>query len=341
MNSFKRFFAFILGAVFTVSGVVKLIDPVGTGLIVSEYFNWMHLDFMRPAAKMTGEMLSLAETLTGAALLAGVWRKLTALLASCMLAFFTAISIALVISDPVMDCGCFGEFVHLTHGQTLLKNIILCVLAFIAFTPVWSLGITRRRKYAEFLIACAMICALAVYSWRNIPWADFTDYKPSVTLTTDGFSDSSDVTATFTIWNEYGDDVSEDILFGDVALITIYHPDKLTQEQKGSLARFASAAWNHGLTPYVVSTSMVEIPGAECFYGDYKSIITINRSNGGATLLSDGMICSKRSARHIYSETELEKISSLGASEYCVEESLSKSVISESAALLYFLIFLI
>lgn len=328
MNSFKRIFAFILGAVFTVSGVVKLIDPVGTGLIVSEYFNWMHLGFMRPAAKVIGEMLSLAETFTGAALLAGVWRKFTAILTCVMLVFFTLVSLALVISDPVMDCGCFGEFIHLTHMQTLLKNVVLCVLAVLAFTPLWALGITRRRKYAEFLIACVMICALAVYSWRNIPWADFTDYKASSPFT-------------LAMWDEYGEDASDDIMYGNAAVISIYHPEDISDQQRARLARFVSAAWNCGITPYVLTTGAVDIPGAECYYGDYKSIITLNRSNGGVTLLDDGMICNKRSARKLYDESSLRHIAAQGLSDYCVEDGLHHSIVTEVLAVFYLILFLI
>lgn len=328
MNSFKRIFAFILGAVFTVSGVAKLIDPVGTGLIVSEYFDWMHLDFMRPAAKVIGEMLSLSETLVGAALLAGVWRRFTAILTSVMLVFFTLVSIALVVSNPVMDCGCFGEFVHLTHMQTLLKNVVLCALAVFAFTPMWSLGIAHRRKYAEFFIACAMICALAVYSWRNIPWADFTDYKPSSPFT-------------LAMWDEYGTNASDDIMYGNAALVSIYHPEDISDEQRARLARFVSAAWNQGFTPYVVSTAQVDIPGADCYYGDYKSIITLNRSNGGVTLLDDGMICCKRSARKLYDEGSLERIAAQGLSDYCVEDGLHHSIVTEVLAVFYLVLFLI
>lgn len=328
MNSFKRILAFILGAVFTVSGVVKLVDPVGTGLIVTEYFSWLHLDFMRPAAKVTGELLSLAETLTGAALLAGVWRKFTAILTSAMLVFFTLVSIALVISDPVMDCGCFGEFIHLTHTQTLLKNIVLCIVAFFAFTPLWSLGITRRRQYAEFFIACSLVCAVAVYSWRNIPWTDFTDYKPFAPFT-------------LAIWDEYGEEHTDDMLYGNVAVISIYHPEDLADEQKARIARFVSAAWNQGFTPYVLTTGSVDIPGVECYYGDYKSIITLNRSNGGVTLLDDGIICCKQSVRNLYDESELENISSQGLSHYCVDESLRHSIVTEALAVFYLILFLI
>ena len=35
---------------FIVSGALKLLDPVGTGLIVKEYLDFMHLGSLEPAA---------------------------------------------------------------------------------------------------------------------------------------------------------------------------------------------------------------------------------------------------------------------------------------------------
>jgi hypothetical protein len=50
----KRFCGFITGFVFLIAGIFKLMDPVGTGLIMSGYFDFMHLDFLEFAAKPTG-----------------------------------------------------------------------------------------------------------------------------------------------------------------------------------------------------------------------------------------------------------------------------------------------
>ena len=39
---------------FIVSGALKLLDPVGTGLIVKEYLDFMHLGFLESAAVALG-----------------------------------------------------------------------------------------------------------------------------------------------------------------------------------------------------------------------------------------------------------------------------------------------
>ena len=68
----RRFCAILIGLVFLASGLLKLLDPVGTGLIVSEYFKFFHLGFLQGTAKGFGMALSLLEAVTGAALVSGV-----------------------------------------------------------------------------------------------------------------------------------------------------------------------------------------------------------------------------------------------------------------------------
>ena len=50
----KRFCGFIAGFVFFISGIVKLLDPVGAGLVMDEYFSFLHLGFLGCISKITG-----------------------------------------------------------------------------------------------------------------------------------------------------------------------------------------------------------------------------------------------------------------------------------------------
>ena len=59
----------ILGMVLLVAGLLKLMDPVGAGLVMDEYFNFFHLAFLKPASRIIASVLALLETLLGAALL--------------------------------------------------------------------------------------------------------------------------------------------------------------------------------------------------------------------------------------------------------------------------------
>ena len=181
-NRIRRFCAFIIGAVFFVSGLLKLLDPVGAGLVIGEYYRFFGTEFMLPSSKPVGFVLAMLETLLGAALMTGLWRRIIAILTIVFLCGFTILTIFLVIYNPEMDCGCFGEAVHLTHSQTFIKNVALCALAVIAFTPVTKLGRPKRRKYVSFGIVSAAVAGFGIYSLLYIPLVDFTDFKPASRL---------------------------------------------------------------------------------------------------------------------------------------------------------------
>ena len=178
----RRLCAILIGLVFLASGLLKLLDPVGTGLIVSEYFKFFHLGFLQGTAKALGMVLSLVEAITGAALISGVFRKTTAVITSILVVFFTVITLILWIANPEMDCGCFGEAIHLSHGQTLLKNIVLLALAAAAFLPFQNFGVPRKGKYVAFFLAVPSLIFALCYNALHLPMIDFTEFAPGTEL---------------------------------------------------------------------------------------------------------------------------------------------------------------
>lgn len=178
----KRFCGFLAGFVFFIAGIFKLLDPVGTGLIMQEYFDFLHLGFLTPIAKPAGVLFAFVETTVGTALVTGVWRKVTVFVALAFQILFTLLTLVLVIFNPQMDCGCFGETIHLTHMQTFLKNLVLLAMLLAFAFPLRHLGRPRKHKYASFAIVTVSVLAFGVYSWLRIPLVDYTDFKPAVAL---------------------------------------------------------------------------------------------------------------------------------------------------------------
>ena len=115
IEKLRRFCAFVTGVVFFISGILKILESVGAGLVIKEYLEFFHIGFLGFAAKGLGTAFALTETIIGAALITGVWRKATAYAAMALQGFFTFLTLALVIFNPEMDCGCFGEAIHMTH----------------------------------------------------------------------------------------------------------------------------------------------------------------------------------------------------------------------------------
>ncbi len=67
VERFRRFCGFLTGFVFFISGILKLLDPVGAGLVMDEYFDFLHIGFLGSASKLLGTLLALAETVIGTA----------------------------------------------------------------------------------------------------------------------------------------------------------------------------------------------------------------------------------------------------------------------------------
>ena len=182
MKKVKRISAALVGFVLLGSGLLKMLDPVGTGLLVKEYLSFFHLGFLQGASKGLGILLSLTEGVTGVALITGVRRKLTAWVTAVLLGFFTLVTLLLWIVNPPMHCGCFGEAIHLSHGESLVKNLILLALAALAFLPkTQDVEVPARKKAAFWIAAVSLVFALW-YNARHLPLLDFTVYAPGTEL---------------------------------------------------------------------------------------------------------------------------------------------------------------
>lgn len=340
-NVFRRFCAFVLGAVFLVSGILKLMDPVGSEFIMKSYFSFLHIGFMDFSAKFFGVAFALTEAVLGAALMSGVWRKVVGIAVVALTTFFTLLTLVLLIFNPVMDCGCFGEAMHLTHLQTFVKNVILCALCCGAFIPMRELDRPVKVKYVSFALTACSLVALLVYSLVALPLKDYTAFHPGAMLQAaadEQYKDFSEpefiyekdgVTQAFSLdalpdssWNfvdsrirqddfaagtvltltddagEYCDSLATQ---GNVLVVSAYK--KLSAGRIEGIESLVADARAVGLTPIVLVPSDDVLAAASekraaledglVYYSDYKTLATLNRSNGGATWISDGQIVRK------------------------------------------------
>jgi len=298
-HSFRRFCALLIGLVFFVSGMLKLMDPVGTGLKMAEYFKFLHLDFLLPAGKGFGVAFALLEALVGAALVSGIARKLAAIVVLALITFFTGLTLVLYLVNPEMDCGCFGEAIHLTHLQSLMKNVVLLVLALIAFIPLSDGYEARKPKKWGFAVVSLLTLVFTVYSLRSLPLEDFTafSYGSQILSGATGDDDLQEenlaVLSFSDVFGEYCDDLAG---VGEVLAVSVYEPERLDSLQWARIATVVNDALVCGVRPLVLTPSADGVPMTlgECLYfADYKTLLTMNRSNGGATFLSDGLIVDK------------------------------------------------
>ena len=300
----RRAAAVVVGCVFCISGLLKLMDPVGASFVVTEYFKFFHVAGLSFVSKGVAVALAFIEAVLGAALITGVWRKCIAIATFALTSVFTVITLILFIANPDMDCGCFGEAIHLTHLQTLLKNVILLALEAFAFIPFSGLGAPKKIKYGVFGIASASFAIFAIWSLLNIPLKDYTEFKPSAKLlaatTEEDFTDN----ATFPVLSIEGGEYDYLLTTGKVMVVST--EKDMSASRKISLRNFLSDASEAGFTTIHLTSDIEDYPDA--YLSDYKTLLTLNRANGGVTYFDDGVLVRKWSARQYPSSFALEEL---------------------------------
>ena len=121
----------LLALTFILSGYVKAVDPLGTQYKLNDYLMALSLSDYVPDAVTLGGAIALAgfEFSLGIFLFFAVRRRIVPLLILLLMAFMTALTVWIYAADPVKDCGCFGDAIKLTNGETLVKNVVLLVCA--------------------------------------------------------------------------------------------------------------------------------------------------------------------------------------------------------------------
>ena len=384
----RRFSGFICGFVFFLSGIMKLMDPVGAGLVMDSYLDFLHIGFLGFASKPLAFLFALAETIVGTAMITGVWRRITAIIALSLQGFFTLLTILLAIFNPVMDCGCFGEFIHLTHVETLVKNLVICALLSYAYFPMRNLGRPLKRKYVSFGVVCTSVLVFSIFSLSRLPIIDFTDYEPGAQIlsadanvadeafdamfiyekdgvqqefTLENLPDSTwTFVSTQTIQNkdlkssgatlsfydndkEYQDSLA---VQGNVMVISIYDP-QMRQKKWDAAVRMAENARESGFNPMIlVAGTPEQIEGKvtgdiPVYFSDYKTLITLNRSNAGATWLSHGYIIKKWGRRAYPDQDDLLTYIEGNSTEAILESNTKGSLLFQGFLLYVFAVMLL
>lgn len=185
MRLVKNLCRIIVGIVFIYSGFVKGIDPLGSDYKFTDYFNAFGMGWMNATTLFFSFALSLVEFLIGIALLFNLWVSRMAWGSLLFMAFFTPLTLVLALTNPVSDCGCFGDATLLTNWQTFWKNIILLLLAIMIFMyrKEYKSSLPLVGQFSFLALAGAGMLCLSVYCYRHLPVLDFRPYAVGKNIT--------------------------------------------------------------------------------------------------------------------------------------------------------------
>ena len=169
----------IVAVTFIFSGFVKAIDPIGTQYKLQDYLGAIGMAGILPNWRLlaVAGFLAAIEFCIGLFLLFAIQRRLISKLTVAFMAFMTMVTVWIVVADPVKDCGCFGDALHLTNTETLIKNIVLlvCSLA-IMYRPLAMFRFVSKSN--QWIVTNYTIVFILVSSGLSLYYLPIFDFRP-------------------------------------------------------------------------------------------------------------------------------------------------------------------
>ena len=315
----------ILGVAFILSGFVKAVDPLGTQYKIQDYLVAMGLgrlipDFMTLSASV---LLSTIEFILGICLLFAIRRRMVSKIVLVLMTAMTLLTLWLALTDPISDCGCFGDALVLTNWQTFWKNIVLLTAAVI----VWRYPLLMPRLIGEtnqwIVMNYSGVFILLVIAGRSLytlPQFDFRPYHVGTDLR-QGWQrmmegEDSPYAEFFMELADEGEDITENVLNreGYTLLLVSPHLEQADDSQLDALNQIYEYSLDNGYPFYCLTASTEKginhwrnITGAEYPFCNTDDITlkTIIRSNPGLLLLKNGVIIRKWSHNNLPDEQDL------------------------------------
>ncbi len=177
----------LVGVLFIISGLIKLNDPIGFSIKLSEYFSEevLNLTFLEPFVLWLALFVVIYEILLGVLLLIGYKPKLTLWGLLLMIVFFSFLTFYSAYFNKVTDCGCFGDAIKLTPWGSFRKDIILLVLILVLFAGMRHIK-PIFNKFGSVVISFLSFIACLWFGYhviKHLPTVDFRPYKIGANLT--------------------------------------------------------------------------------------------------------------------------------------------------------------
>ena len=318
---------------FILSGFVKAVDPLGTQYKLHDYLAAMGLGQLVPDFLTLGcsVLLSATEFMLSICLFFAIRRRLTSKITLVFMVVMTLLTLWLALTDPISDCGCFGDALVLTNWQTFWKNVVLLVAAVIIWR--WPTDMPRAisisNQWIVFNFSVLFILFIAGRCLYDLPLFDFRPYHIGTNLR-EGWQKMMDGEespyAEFFIDSEDGD-ITEDVLNqeGYTFLLVSPHLENADDSQFDLINQIYEYSKEQGYPFYCLTASTdkaidrwKDMTGAEypfCLTDDI-TLKTVIRSNPGLVLLKQGTVFRKWSHNNLPVIEEEQFDTPLGSLDY-------------------------
>src|SRR6185312_14330129 len=186
MKGIVKLSKILVGLLFIFSGFVKADDPVGFAIKLQEYFDKdaLNLPWLNGFALTFSIIIPIVEMVLGIMIIIGARKKLTLWLLLLTILFFSFLTFYTAHYNKVLECGCFGDAMPMTHWQSFGKNMVLLFFIILLFlgskyiTPSFS-KMMENAIVTLFTVGCI---GFSLYCYNYLPVIDFRPYKPGTDI---------------------------------------------------------------------------------------------------------------------------------------------------------------
>lgn len=169
----------LVGILFIFSGLVKANDPLGLSYKMQEFFEVWNIHWLDHFTLGFSIIMIVFEIVAGVAILLGWRMRLFSWLLLLLILFFTFLTGYAYLSGKVRECGCFGDCIPLTAGQSFTKDLILLVLILFLFVVRDRIRPVLRTVGSVAVLSLATIGSIA-FQWHvlvHLPVVDCLPYR--------------------------------------------------------------------------------------------------------------------------------------------------------------------
>lgn len=174
----------LVGSIFILSGIVKLIDLWGFIYKIEQYLTIWNIPEPRSIVFMAALSISSFEFIMGSLLLVGSLKRTSAWSLLALMGVMLPLSLYIAISNPVDDCGCFGDFIKLSNINTFIKNIFITVfLIYLSLNNQKVRGIFNKYiQWIQIFIYISYALIISQIGYNTQPLIDFRGYKTGTSI---------------------------------------------------------------------------------------------------------------------------------------------------------------
>lgn len=174
----------IVGILFIFSGLVKANDPLGLSYKMQEFFEVWNFHWLDNYTLIFSIVMIVFEIVAGVAILLGWRMRLFSWLLLLLIIFFTFLTGYAYLSGKVRECGCFGDCIPLTAGESFSKDLILLALILFLFFTQRRIKPLLPQAASISILVLATVLSVA-FQWHvliHLPAVDCLPYRAGTNM---------------------------------------------------------------------------------------------------------------------------------------------------------------